>query len=145
MTWDEMSPRERDALVAEHIMGAVWTHEPKWPGGPADYLKLPDGAGGVLAERRCSDGRTVYPAGLRHYTTDIAAACEVVEEMQGQWWWFSVETFPSPYGMNDGNEVMATFKPTGMPGQANDDVRASAETAPLAICLAALRARGVDV
>jgi hypothetical protein len=72
------------------------------------------------------------------YSTDIAAAWEVVEHMEARWWWFALETFPNPHGINDGATVTARFKATAMPGQ-HDGV-GKAEDAPLAICRAALKA-----
>jgi hypothetical protein len=72
------------------------------------------------------------------YSTDIAAAWDVVEHMEARCWWFALETFPNPHGINDGATVTARFKATGMPGQ-HDGV-GKAEDAPLAICRAALKA-----
>jgi hypothetical protein len=79
----EVAGRELDLRVAIEVMGARWRHEPRYPGGPADLLEMPKGlrARGILAERRCSDGRILTFAGLRPYSRDIAAAWEVVEAM----------------------------------------------------------------
>jgi len=68
-------------------MGATWEHEPRYPGGPADML-IPAGYEGkmgrpIWGERRCSDGRTIYPANLPRYSSDIAAAFDVVEKFAG--------------------------------------------------------------
>jgi len=112
------SGREIDALVAEHVMGAVWNNVPNYPGGACDILQFPGGHG-ILVERRCSDGRTIYPANLPAYSTDIAAAWEVVEKMEGA----DFDRFDGHLG----------------PLHAM-----TAKEAALDICLAALKAKGVE-
>ncbi|MEQ1573081.1 MAG: hypothetical protein ABL993_02435 [Vicinamibacterales bacterium] len=154
--------REIDARVAVEVMGAVWSHEPAWPGGPADWLHF-HGKNGVLAERRRDDGRMCYPANLPRYSTDIAAAWEVVEKMQADnpGWRFCLLGGDEPFGM------VRVPNPDGMTRYATDPHhrrtpfgwRASffghedpeistgerhadehADTAPMATCLAALKA-----
>lgn len=110
LSWDEMTTRERDALVAEKVMG--WN---------------------------------VYQASWSP-TTDIAAAWEVVEKMDAEHRTLRVSRHPV---MGWECEI---FPPYPWREHTNEGVRvhstsysASADTAPEAICLAALRARGVDV
>jgi hypothetical protein len=103
MKWSEMSARERDALVAERIMGQ----------------KIP---------RPLKFGTPIAP-----YSISIDAAWKVVEKLKetryvhlwfdGDGWWFEVE-------VGEG---------------ALESVEAKAPNAPEAICLAALRAVGVEV
>ena len=109
---------------------------------------------------------TVVPA----YSTDIAAAWEVVEKMREYGWGsygLTIAIVPQPSGMQDGTgaqvgyeikgipEMQACvdqggffrkprYSPTGLPDDYMDDVIASAPTAPHAICLAALRAVGAS-
>lgn len=118
-----LAPREQDALVAEKVMG--WTLELRkyvWE-DPSEFYRSD--------HADFHDGRcipiTEASGYLRPYTTDISAAWEVVEKMGGygrslfEWsegWIFELVT-------SDGESVV---------GQAY--------TAPLAICIAALKAVG---
>lgn len=124
--------RELDALVAEKVMGwRVVLRESDRPG--VVYFDNGDG-GGHLA-----------PA----YSTDIRAAWDVLEKMSGA---------NNPTGPHIDSVILNT--PHG-PGQFPDDVPlgkwsiewfdgvetlmgTDADTAPLAICLAALKAVGAD-
>lgn len=89
--------RELDALVAEKVMG-VETMQKLYPSMMAK--------GG---------------AWLPHFSTDIAAAWEVVEKMRREGYIFDIEIRKDYVGVNCEH----------------------CESAPLAICLAALRAVGV--
>lgn len=117
--------RELDALVAEKVMGESWCQLMK------------DGeATSETGPRKCLCGAIGYPyEHHRPYSTDIAAAWEVVEKIglftdkqlvlahDGQNWIICEEVTPAGCQM----------------------ILASADTAPLAICLAALNACGVDI
>jgi len=107
-----LAPRERDALVAEKVMGQ----------------------GMVLHH----EGYYFRPGNLLPDYTTISAAWTVVEKMREEelafevtWGWSHVEE------NNDYDNWVAGFS--------NEDERwtATADTAPLAICIAALRAKGV--
>lgn len=133
--------RELDALVAEKVMGATWTHQERWPGGPADIMKLPDGSGGVLAERRCTDGRVLLAGGLRPYSTSISDAWEVVEKLAEHGFWLRL-TFKTVVHDDDARwEAWFRCVQAGVRG---DHVEHE-PTAPHAICLAALKAVGVEM
>lgn len=130
--------RALDALIAEKVFGAM-LHE----GQHEDYMTLP-------GERPVSDQRRVPD-----YSTDIASAWEVVEKLQGfdkrraEPWW-SVAVFygqpgqvgcrvyscPPGYSIFDAGNVDAW--------EARQEPRiiahVVADTAPLAICRAALDA-----
>lgn len=83
----------------------------------------------------CSEWRYgPYP----EYSTEIGPAFDLVSIMESRWWWFALETYPSPYDINEGETVHARFKGTNMPGQ--HDGEGMADSIPLAICLAALAA-----
>lgn len=111
--WETMTPRERDALVAERVIR-----------DPDDYGQ---------------------------YTSDIAATWRVVEEMQSRMsLWLSVGQKDSSAWW--GHYVVSFIdKTTGMSYETNPmdpsapRARAMAEEFPEAVCLAALRAHGVDV
>lgn len=64
-----------------------------------------------------------------NYSSDITAAWEVVEKMEGEWFNLSAA---SPKGW------YAAF---GSP----DNESTYGDTAPLAICLAALKTKGIDI
>lgn len=136
--WDEMSPRERDALVAEEVMEMT----------PCPHYERVNfgAAGGPMLQRdneACDcDGET-YPedaigsihgtiGGCPHFTTDISAAWRVVEEMRDDDYWFKLLIDYSP------ERVKATCR--GEVSSFRDSDRV-----PEAICLAALRAKGVSV
>jgi hypothetical protein len=91
--------RELDALVAEKVMGRDMTR-------PAGFK---------------------HPIGMPHYSTDIAAAWEVVERLRAAGHWFDLRDIR-------GNGYWASF------GQ---EMSAEGKTASLAICLAALKALDV--
>ncbi len=114
-----MSPgRELDAVVAEKVMGLSVR--------PIEVI----GASGVHADvgtvdlpRRMPDGRMgVHAAPLPAYSTEIAAAWEVVEKLRSPV--FVLEWEPDRW--------LASF--------CGEDEDATADTAPHAICLAALKA-----
>lgn len=119
--------REIDAMVAEKVMG--WTKaEPldgrsrAWP--PDCKIKM-------------------WPHGISipPYSTDIASAWEVVERM-GRWHGFDfiVRTTGGLYGKK---EWEAGWYEDGFEGPESRAV-ADADTVPMAICLAALAAAGVE-
>jgi hypothetical protein len=107
MKWSDMSPRERDALVAVNVMGWEVVRGTVVPPGYESWSK-PE---------------------VPSYTTDISAAWEVVEKMD-EWivqrardgdYWVTVRFGESWY------------------------LSGWVKSAPEAICLAALKAVGVDV
>lgn len=106
--------RELDALVAEKVMG----------------IKLPT----ALIYRPCDvpDPKVLDDIILPHFSTDIAAAWEVVEKMKS----FQLN-------LSNGNGYWACFfKDNTKNGEWSCPTTItyeSAETAPLAICLAALK------
>lgn len=73
-----------------------------------------------------------------YYSTDISAAWLVVEELNKRGYWCQMRT-PFQAG-DDGDGYWAGFTPHGVSGwNGRPDHWTSAETLPLAICLAALR------
>ena len=135
MTRDEIlaleAGRELDALVAEKVMGWTWGEYSPPVEGPSKILRppeswapSPDRAPG--SEVSCPGWHFRVP----QYSTDIAAAWEVVEKMVPIKYGFNlaIESPPGPWGdwevhfYNGGTHL------------------AFADTAPLAICRAALLA-----
>jgi len=117
MQVDEMEAgRELDALVAERVMGAVPAHT------PGDWMVA------VGAPPYYRFGGSVR--GLPDYSTNIAAAWQVVERMSEQ---------ALPCVMHDGQMWVGEFYCITY------SHTAYAHTAPLAICRVALKAVGVEV
>lgn len=119
--------RELDALIAEKVMGLQTCSDPIGRCAaakltPCQCWGVPDRNGIVSGGERAS------------YSTDIAAAWEVMEKLREQW---AVELHGRDQAwavlIEDGDEVSAHFIATE-----------EADTAPLAICLAALKAVGVE-
>lgn len=120
--WQSLTPRERDALVAEKIMG----------------LNKEDVEFGLnMAKSDMTYQRSLSISILPDYTTDISAAWEVCNKI---------------YSLSEGGATVIKQLYDGMwycsfngKGSKQFDVIAEADTAPEAICLAALRAVGVDI
>ena len=119
--------RERDALVARHVMG--WSRSNDGLGGAWWY----DERGNKTIYGGGSSGQSTYKE--FRPSTDIAAAWEVVEKMR---------IMVSPTLLN--RWIAGVLK--GVTGDGKryyfDGTTAEADTAPLAICLAALKAVGYD-
>jgi hypothetical protein len=115
----ELSGRELDAAVAEHVMGFTRAPEPPHP-----------------TDNRAINGVLYYLPGtpwdrnqqniVPYFSEDIAAAMQVVEKMRGSNYWFALEQ------EDDWAAVFYDKDRVWYPQHA--------ETAPLAICLAALKA-----
>jgi hypothetical protein len=111
--WNEMSPRERDALVATEVMGLT-----KFVLSSADLYRQDEFGFSIY---------DMYTQILPHYTTDIAAAWEVFEKVTELGAVFKAETpFWACY-ISTSDEVVKAY------------------TAPEAICLASLRALGIEI
>lgn len=142
MTTDEMKQkaldagRELDALVAEKVMGAVWQN--MTPAGRKKVLSFPKDRPMITTD----GGRVTYHGmdggNLPHYSTDIAAAWEVVEKVSSMPEFAMFDLDVVPVGVADPMRFSARVVLT-------DAVRVCAETAPRAICLAALQAIGAKV
>jgi hypothetical protein len=137
--------REIDALVAEKVMGSrvAWIKP--------EHIDRGDGKG---MEEGSFEPYPVMTSGdslieAPKYSTDIAAAWEVVERMRGEGWSFR-------FGNNScaKDQNVASFAQGWRGLGANiltgeyiydDNSSMVAETAPLAICKAALKAKGIEV
>jgi hypothetical protein len=118
--WTEMSARERDALVAEKVMGWVDVRSGGKENTPAHWFI-----------GRGSDGLYHH---IPNYTTRMDNAWEVAEKLK-------IAIIPQagepPQNMKYLAEVgTEPFEPK---------IEVFAPTAPQAICLAALRAVGVEI
>lgn len=112
----EAAMRQLDALIAEHVMG--WTKislEKTISGEEKIYGKPPDQQGMDLV--------------IPEYSTDIAAAWEVVEKLRSM-------------GKDIELRGHAPYEPDNWQVVVNDEFYTEGP-APLAICLAALKAKGI--
>lgn len=134
--------RELDALIAEKVMDLV-------PCEAWEYINFGSAGGPALVNANCihGQGRRCYPTteigggvslqgigGPPHYSTDIAAAWEIVEKFGH----YKVNTFP---GEIPGQPPTIRVELTRFHPEAFG--YADADTVPLAICRAALKALGV--
>lgn len=138
-SWADMTPRERDALVAEKIMGWLTCRDLSCVGCNAN----------VMLVRRQRSPDTVWS--IRHPVTlqlgwspitNIAHAWEVVEKMHEGRWNVLIQLFTPG--------VVVEFFDYESPLDDKQDVGIAAVDpreggVPYAICLAALRAKGIDV
>lgn len=120
--------RELDALVATRVMGSVVSQDPIWQ----KVYEQPDAWVETSPSRQLR--RTLQP-----YSTDIAVAWGVVEKMISTLfppWDDDPPEYGTPHVYWCDDKWCAVF--------AYDCIR-SAATAPHAICLAALKAVGVEL
>lgn len=130
--WGKLSSRERDATVAERVMGLC---------GHWELEKLHGAASGF----QCTKCKATFCVGTiefdiprsRPYTTSIAAAWEVVEKLPEGWKWILTN-----YG--DGCSFLI-FKPDMYVDIGAEDFEGSSPSTPEAICIAGLRAKGYEV
>jgi hypothetical protein len=115
--------RKIDALVAEHIFEKVVYFS------DGEFVKA-DGT--PIHDYRMRDKKGSYREFTPHYSTDIAAAWEIVEKLHGQS--FRIET---------GSDGVNRYRCFSYYKDTNISVRAT--TAPLAICLLALKVMGIDI
>lgn len=135
--------RELDALVAEKVMGYSRVDVPRDVNGENEGVTLWPPNVDVAEYQWPYVGPVQIYSFCPMYSTDIAAAWQVVEKMQERGMWAQLRT---PFGkgkMDDG--FWCGFTPmltTGWNGR--PDHNTSAAMMPLAICLAALKAVGMD-
>lgn len=139
-----MTNREIDVLVAE-AMGMVIVDIPFVP------RSVIAGPMTVFTDAAYAEWRKTYPNSgaivrLPHFTTDIAAAMQVIAAMEARGLWCSIKSPWDPSADGQRIQWYAGFTihdTTGWNGRA--DFYVFADTAPMAISLAALKAVGVEV
>lgn len=134
-----MNNREIDRLVAEKVMGCtvreVCTSLRDGQQLYNLYCECGHGEHGDLEpdqDRRISSD----PWSLNAYSTEIAAAWQVVEKLNTQRFWIIINTSHYP---NKSKKVMIGS------GLWDTVTEFYADTVPMAICLAALKAAGVEI
>ena len=127
--------RPIDAMVAEHVMETEKYWSIRW--GGSGYGDFPTYDEAVIQSKKLLGGRqaTIAPYWDEpKYSTDIYSAWLVVEKLAGE---------QGPYSVvmnnNDGDWVVHFWNGD------RHDLYANADTAPMAICLAALKAVGVEI
>lgn len=118
--WGEMTPEERDALVAEKVMG--WEKSVD-PDNPNETVYI-------------SPGDPNWRKGHRppFYTRRINYAWDIVEKLEEDGWGLRLSTYA------DGDRDATFVHVVG-----SKAVSAYERSAPESICRAALRVKGVDV
>jgi hypothetical protein len=124
--WDEMTPRERDALVAEKVMGFTETDMDDWWTDDQD------------AACYWITGELVN--GTWTPSQDMTCAWTVVAKMKAD----NRQCKINAYNANSSWWVIFA-KHNGFGGAISELYEANSESAPEAICLAGLRAVGVEV
>ena len=119
--WKMEAGRELDALIHEQVFGKCAHDWIKVTNKPLDKK-----GNSIYKCSKCGDRRPAREAmGWRNYSTDIAAAWQVVEKMS-KLYHVEIENFDNGYGVTL-DDYSQTWE-------------AHADTAPLAICRAALLA-----
>jgi hypothetical protein len=118
--------RELDALVAEKVMGWREIHRSLFTG-------YKPGHKGKIQKVSCSPRLGCHR--IPNYSTDIAAAWEVVEKVTS-----AVGPHREEFNFSMGGPRRNKWTCQFCPGCVCHPAEASADTVPLAICLAALKA-----
>ena len=124
--------REIDVQVAEKVMG--WT---KYVSADhtQSHVKVLREMGIIYGWRI---GKKDIGLDVPHFSTDIAAAWQVVEKMSKRGFWCQIRNEFEAHG---GPDCWAGFTPHSTTGwNGAPDHWTQADTAPMAICLAALKA-----
>ncbi len=149
MTYDQMTDEQIDALVAERVMGWRWhkCHTPNLDGktvywfvsterGVPDWWERPT----ECEKPERSEQNHIVKFGVERYSTDIAAAWEVVEKMR-------IAVVPSEdgwYAIVPGDILHGSVRGTDVPNmtlEGREGERFVVNDNPArAICIAALKA-----
>lgn len=132
--------RELDALVAERVMGYQWWHRE----GLRNHLLSPDAAqwaGSLDMKPGAAETDKAFYNGAPPYSTDIAAAWEVIERMTAQGWHYEIggPAASTPHWARFGR---GDYDPHN--DEWDEQHIGMGSAAPHAICLAALRAIGEE-
>ncbi len=134
-----LAGRELDAMVAEKVMGWRWIEAPghdrdEHPGEWV-FLMPPEQVDQFLSRFiRSAEPRRAYRYDLPFYSTDIAAAFPLVSKINKLGMWLKLT---SPFNPSDvWNAGFTAHNSTGWNGMS--DFRGQGESAPEAICRAAL-------
>lgn len=135
------SDRPIDAMIAEHVMETDKYWSVRWGGsGYGDFPTYDEAV--IHALKIFGDRRAMIIPYWDEpcYSTDISAAWLVVEKMRSVGLWFLLEYEEPPQCC-----YTSFYVPINESGENGSQGNAYADTAPLSICLAALKAVGVEV
>lgn len=133
-----MNPgRELDALIAEKVMG--WTSVSYYDNG--------------RGKEHWGFAPKQLQASVPRYSTDIAAAWEVVKRLSSEWKLYLKSDFTKPrewvqgctFSCNQLAKVTLLHFKNGMTVEAESNIGLVLDSVPHAICLAASKAVGVDL
>jgi hypothetical protein len=130
-----MTLRELDALVAEKVLG----HTPDPTRCDQCYWPLREREEDGCVKDNCSQRPLPEKRSPRPYSSDIAAAWEVVERLRQQ------HCCTKIYSDHDLSYECVLIRDRNDPHKPSDGIWGLAATAPLAICLAALASVGITV
>ena len=133
--------RELDALVAEKVMGIEVQWRP-WHDRHGNEGREPYMAN-ASRQGRLARGQPLYSGGaINPYSTDISAAWEVVEKLRKS---YRVRIHEFGSGWQASLEIKDGRLRYPIEISHEGDESANSDTAPHAICLAALKAVGIDI
>lgn len=118
---------ELDKRITEQVLR-------RWPCDEWTYVSF----GSVRGRRKnCQQHDGCYPRGFySHYSRSIQAAWEIITEMRKRGYWYNLLNFDV---CGKGTLIECSFINDGL-----DNWTADAETAEMAICLAALKVYGIE-
>lgn len=124
--------RELDALVAEQVLGHVWAHNKRYNIiRPVDDVKELADIGDLVMGKHPDPNAGIF-LDAPNYSTNIAAAWQVVEHLAKAGWWMKLHT---PF--LSGDLYYASFDRHGCT-DSNPFYAGEGETSAAAICRAAL-------
>lgn len=136
-----------DLLIAEHVFG--WTRVTTDDEQPDQVPYLRDGSGRVFYPAVAAKFPHLRLLDVPAYASDMNHAWAVIEKLKADGWRFDVgdnNSYLRPAGPDEQWYADASRVVTGDDGfDQSEEQNAVADTAPLAICRAALAAKGIEV
>lgn len=130
-----MDLRKIDALIAEHVMGCK-VYEVLDYGVEGNRWFRCDCPGANSIDERPHANSDSFDGEIKIYSSDIYAAWDVAEKLRAEGLYFEIHNDKAEWSLTGYDGYNAERK-SGVDG--------SARTAPLAICLAALKSKGIKV
>jgi len=137
INWQTLTPRERDALVAEKVMGWVWLKYPKEDEWAQIYLK--EGRISYWMDGVCTINTTNKDEtpNCPFYTTSIKTAWVIIDKMDSEGW---------VWDLNSHAGWRVRIAKYSSPDQAIYECSQKfVKTLTESICIAALRAKGLKI
>lgn len=133
--------RELDALIADRVLGLVpcdaWVVHSRNLSGPS-FIQMPD--------KQCAHGGGCYPAGFpAAYSTNVAAAWQVVEKLREQFYVEITDGIPSRPRRHEWKVTLVPLDPESELPLWFQRATCVGKSLPLTLCRTALLVIGVDV